>query len=213
MPDSFYSQCGQDQWVHQYFQGKTNGVFVDVGAHDGVTFSNTYHFEKDLQWTGICIEANPKVYTDLVRNRKCLNLNCCVSNIGGTSVDFLQLSGYTEMLSGIVSTYDQRHLARIDRELAYHGGTKKVLQIPQRTLGEICEEHGITSIDYLSIDTEGCEYQIIQGLNLSQIQVELIDVENNYPDTFIVIDSHLKGAGYTVATVIGQDVIYRKAPR
>src|SRR5258706_11369284 len=69
VPDStarhppYYSQHSQDRFVDNFLlHGKRGGVFVDVGAYDGVALSNTYYFEKELGWQGICIEPNPMAF-------------------------------------------------------------------------------------------------------------------------------------------------------
>src|SRR2546426_6776147 len=87
----YYSQHSQDRFIDNFLlYGKREGVFVDVGAYDGVALSNTYYFEKELGWTGICIEPNPIAYESLVKNRKCLSLNC---GVGGREalLEFLKL--------------------------------------------------------------------------------------------------------------------------
>ena len=61
----FYSQFEQDKFVYEnFFINKNKGYFVDIGAHDGVTFSNSKFFE-ELEWDGVCIEPNPKVFSIL----------------------------------------------------------------------------------------------------------------------------------------------------
>lgn len=72
----FYSQAGQDEWVYDLVGDK--GVFVDVGAYDGIQTSNTYFLEQK-GWTGICIEANADVFKILERNRKAINVNMAVT--------------------------------------------------------------------------------------------------------------------------------------
>ena len=65
------SQCRQDEWVLEETNKKRNGYFVEFGATDGKTISNTYGLEKDYGWTGIVAEANP-IYKDaLIANRSC----------------------------------------------------------------------------------------------------------------------------------------------
>jgi len=54
--------CGQDVFVAELLSFKKNGVFVDIGANDGVTISNTWYFEKELGWDGIAIEPIPQIY-------------------------------------------------------------------------------------------------------------------------------------------------------
>ena len=89
--EGYFSQCGQDKFiVEKLLNGLTNGVFVEVGANDGVTFSNTYFMEKNLGWTGVAVEPLPRAFRELSANRKCNVLNGCVSNFNG-DVQFLAL--------------------------------------------------------------------------------------------------------------------------
>jgi len=56
LDQGFYSQCGQDKWlIENLFAKKTDGVFVDIGAHDGVTLSNSFYLES-LGWSGVAVE-------------------------------------------------------------------------------------------------------------------------------------------------------------
>ena len=62
----YYSQFKQDQFLNEVlFNNKKNGFFIDIGAHDRVTISNTLFFEKHNEWKGICIEPNPKGFATL----------------------------------------------------------------------------------------------------------------------------------------------------
>ena len=66
----YSSQLGQDLLLYRHvFGGRTKGVVVDFGAHDGVTFSNSFFLERSRGWTAVCIEPNPKVFVELERNR------------------------------------------------------------------------------------------------------------------------------------------------
>ena len=77
----YFSQYKQDKFLSErIFQNKRNGYYVDVGAHDGISLSNTYFFEKELGWNGVCIESNSLVYQKLIQNRNCHNLNYCLTN-------------------------------------------------------------------------------------------------------------------------------------
>ena len=112
----YYSQFGQDQFVHKtFFQEKTKGYFVDIGAHDGVTFSNSKFFE-ELGWEGICIEPNPKVFPILENNRKCKCIKKAISNNIGTS-QFFQIIEGPDMLSGLVEEFSGNSILRINNEL------------------------------------------------------------------------------------------------
>ena len=74
------SQLGQDILVDEYFGGKRGGVFVDIGAYDGVTFSNTLMLERERGWTGVCIEPLPDVFAELRQNRGCVCVQACIGD-------------------------------------------------------------------------------------------------------------------------------------
>ena len=64
-----FSQFNQDKFIFEnFFPVKSDGVFVDIGAHDGITLSNTWFFENYLGWTGYCFEPNPSLFAKLVEN-------------------------------------------------------------------------------------------------------------------------------------------------
>src|SRR5690349_1243951 len=101
---NYKSQWKQDSFLHEnFFPDKKDGVFVEIGAHNGILGSNTYFYEKELGWSGICIEPLEERYKELIQNRSCICLNCCVYDKSG-EIDFIENSGYTEMLSGIKDT-------------------------------------------------------------------------------------------------------------
>jgi len=153
----------------------TKGFYVDIGAHNGVEGSNTKYFE-ELGWDGVCIEPHPDVFKQLEQNRKCEKLNCAIWD-RDTQVDFLAISGYSEMLSGIIESYDPRHVARINGEVSSRGGSTKVVKVDAKKFESvITREH----IDFLSVDTEGSELQILKKIDFSKYDVKVICVENNF---------------------------------
>ena len=70
-----YGQYKQDKYLDTLFKKKSNGTFVDIGAHDGVTFSNSYFFEKERNWKGICVEPIPEIFSKLDETRNCIKIN------------------------------------------------------------------------------------------------------------------------------------------
>lgn len=75
MNNKYYSQCGQDEYLNRkIFKNRKNGLFLDIGANDCISFSNTYFFEKELNWKGICIESLPEVFKELEKNRVSINI-------------------------------------------------------------------------------------------------------------------------------------------
>jgi FkbM family methyltransferase len=194
------SQLGQDKIVDEYLHGKRGGVFVDIGAYDGVTISNTLMLETERDWTGICIEPLPDIFAELRKNRRCVCVQACIGNREEREVEFLAVESdayWTRMLSGVLSEYDPRHLARVDDELSAYGGSKGVIRVPMRHLHGLLQEHGIGNVDYLSIDTEGSELLILRPC---------ITIENNYNDP--AIDAALRQQGYRLHLTIEWDRFY-----
>lgn len=193
----FFSQYNQDKSLENcIFKGHKNGIFMDVGAHDGVNHSNTLYFEVNHDWKGINIEPIKSVYDCLVTNRPhSININCAVSDTNGKS-QFSLNHGYTEMISGLVSHYDGRHLNRIRHENKHMNGHSEIVLMETRTIENICDEHNINHINYLSIDVEGAEYAVLKSVNYDKLFIDVIGFENNYPDTENIPIDFLKSKGY-----------------
>ncbi len=204
---TYYSQCEQDKFINEnLFKNLPNGVFVDVGAHDGIALSNTYFFEKELGWSGICIEPIPKVFDMLQKNRTCICINGCASKDHNVKKQFIQIFGPCEMLSTIVDTLDLAHKARIDREIKEFGGSYEIVDVPCYNLNQILQEVGITHVNFLSLDIEGGEFDILQNFDFSQCPVDVIAVEDNYRiHPFIPF---LESKGFTFIKSLEQDLIF-----
>src|SRR5664280_1701555 len=111
----YFSQYRQDEFVDKFFNKKNAGFFIDIGAHDGVTFSNTFFLEKERGWSGICIEPIPDVFDKLKQNRRSININSCITQKNGY-VRFRRVHGYNEMLSGILDLMDSEHSEQIEMD-------------------------------------------------------------------------------------------------
>ncbi|MBY0109993.1 MAG: FkbM family methyltransferase [Candidatus Babeliaceae bacterium] len=206
--ECYVGQFNQDGYLNEnVFKGKRNGVFVDIGAHDGISISNTYFFEKQLGWTGICIEPIPEVYERLCQNRTCITVCGAISTFNGKS-DFLKVSGYAEMLSGLVKNYDSRHLSRIDWECNHYKGSKKVIEVECYKLNDLLEKYGLYTIDYLTLDIEGGELDVLKSIDFDVFNIHVIDVENNYNDS--KIKKFLLSKGYKLLHKLGVDELYIK---
>jgi FkbM family methyltransferase len=195
----YYSQFKQDKCLHEnIFKDYKNGIFVDVGAHDGITYNNTLFFEKNYNWTGINIEPIKSVYDKLVINRpKSININCAAGLSDGTA-EFILNTGYTEMLSGLKNEYDSRHYNRTLEENHYMGGTTNIINVDVKTLDTILKENNINHINYLSIDVEGAEFSVIKGIDFDNVFIDVIEFEDNYPDKSAPIVEYLSYMGYTI---------------
>lgn len=203
----YHSQLGQDKFVDEYLQFKQNGVFIEIGAHDGKSCSNTLFFEEYRNWTGLCIEPGPTEFKKLQENRKSINLNCCVSDYDGES-EFTYIEGYSMMLSGLSESYNQPHQNRINSEVNSYGGNINKIMMPVFKLQTILDEQGIHDIDYCSIDTEGSEFNIIKSIDFDKTNIKIFSIENNYGDT--QIQNYLASHGYILYKKIQWDDIFIK---
>ncbi len=190
------------EWVFKNIIDFKGDFFVDIGAYDGTTSSNTLLFENN-GWAGICVEPNHIAFEKL-KSRKCLKYNCCASDINGI-VDYMIVYGYAEQLSGIYEKYDERHIARIKQQTNKHGGNFEIIQIVSKTINLLLLENNITQIDYLSIDVEGGELSVLKGVDLGMVYV--ISVENNgYNDE---VRKYLENNNFRYLITIGVDEIYK----
>ncbi|MDP3071623.1 MAG: FkbM family methyltransferase [Opitutaceae bacterium] len=158
------SQAGQDFWVSgEAFNGKRGGYFLDIGAHDGITISNTFILERKYAWKGICVEANPSSFSLLLKNREAKCLNICLDSKNG-EVEF----ALGDKLSGIVSS---------DTDNPDTSDFPKI-RLQTRVINDILAEHNAPSvIDYLSIDVEGAEDRVLSGLDWKAYRFNCVTIE------------------------------------
>ena len=206
MLEYYQSQYQQDRILNElYFKNKNSGVFVDIGAHDGKTFSNTYFYEKYLNWTGMCIEPLPKPYKELTNNRNWILVEGCAWN-ENTTKKFRMIDGYSEMLSGIIDSYPQNHIDRIETELNSVSQISEDIDVICYDINELLINNSLTNIDLLSIDIEGGELTVLSSIDFSKININVILAENNYED--IDIRKFLISNGYEFSGKISIDDVY-----
>tara|TARA_Y100001937_G_C7103378_1_gene323664 strand:+ start:809 stop:1462 length:654 start_codon:yes stop_codon:yes gene_type:complete len=168
------SQLNQDLWILDLYKMKKDGYFVEVGACDGTNLSNTYLLEKCFDWKGICIEPVPSSWQSLVQNRECIALNECVSDTSGHEVSFMVQSCY----SGITGLTEKKDYPNEDGVVDY----KESLTLKTKTLADIFIENDVPEfIDYVSIDTEGSELNVLKGVDFDSLPtIGAFTIEHNY---------------------------------
>jgi FkbM family methyltransferase len=178
MPFESIPRPQPSDFVVEYFNQQRNLFFVDIGAYDGITWSNSLTLEENYNWSGLCIEANPFAYQKLFKCRKNKKFNYALSD-KEEEMTFWAISGYCEMLSGFVDLYDEKHVERVNSEVKKHGGYINKIIIKSKKLQTILDDSCVNKVDYLSIDTEGSELSILKGIDFSRVDIKLISVENN----------------------------------
>jgi FkbM family methyltransferase len=168
----YKSVFGQDSKViDDVYKHKKNGYFVEIGAYDGIALSNTYLLETQYAWSGICIEPIPEKYEQLVKNRKAICSSKALYSMSGLELVFDNATD--AMLSGISSHIDcHKHI--VNR-------SKKQITVETLTLTDLLDQHNAPKfIEYMSLDVEGSELEVLRGLDFNRYQFGLIHTEHNY---------------------------------
>lgn len=176
---TYYSQCGEDEYLNnKYFKNMQRGIFLEMGALDGVTYSNTKFFEDTLDWSGILIEPNPVQFENLTNNRpKCKLYEALVSDIPG-EVEFRYFLHGLAAVSGVKNTLPSKHLtAWFDNDGCKHDPQSSRM-IKTRTLSDIVKDSGVDHIDFFSLDVEGHEVNVLRSFDFS-VPIGLILMEAN----------------------------------
>ena len=173
---SSHSQIGQDIMVMAITDGKHAGYFVEFGVMDGVGFSNTLMLERDLGWQGIVCEPGRIFHKNLLSNRNCAIDLRAVSHTSGQSLIFKETQ--TELgLSGLVDFFDENECHTSRR----HASAGKTYSVETVSLNDLLTEHQAPDrIDYMSMDTEGSEYAILQSFDFDKHRVSIFSIEHNY---------------------------------
>ncbi|MHA1696289.1 MAG: FkbM family methyltransferase [Candidatus Helarchaeota archaeon] len=202
----YYSQYGQDKFLNEkIFVDNKKRFFLELGADDGIENSNTLFFEKEKKWNGICIEPREIAFLKLRKNRNCICEKICITD-KNTKKDFLEINGSSSQLSGLYDKFDKTHLQRINRKTIKDKLENKVIQVECLTLNQVLGKHKINKVDYLSLDVEGGELDILKSINFNLINISVISVENNYCD--VNIQKFLEKNNYTLIKRIKIDEIY-----
>ncbi len=184
------SQLGQELWVLEQLKYKSGGYFVEFGATDGVLLSNTYILETEFGWSGICAEPNPLFFEELKKNRKCKVVDACIAGKSGEKVEFV----LADVFGGL------EKYANADMHAAVRAAYKEernTITLDTISLHDLLISLGAPKeIDYISIDTEGSELEIIESFPFDQWDVKTLTVEHNYSTQREMIHSIMQSFGY-----------------
>ncbi len=184
------SQLGQDLWVLEQTGFKRGGYFVEFGATDGILLSNTYLLEKEFDWQGICVEPNPDYFAQLRDNRSCVVDDACIAARSGDEVEFVLAREY----GGIVDFADNDQHA--ERRHAYRQ-QQQTVRLRTESLNDVLERlDAPRDIDYISIDTEGSEFEILRTFPFDRWNVSCFTIEHNNSNQRKLIHDLLTRHGY-----------------
>ena len=193
---------------------KRRGTFVELGAFDGMSQSNTVWLEMHRGWRGLLVEAIPEAYERCVRNRPLATVvNCaCVSDTYPDPTVEMVYAGLMSIVRGARST-DEADEAWVSLGEDLQKLERYTCSVPARTLSAVLDEHELRTIDLLSLDVEGYEVDVMKGLDLERFEPRHIVVEDSRGGD---IDRYLTVRGYRKVAVIGRgrltvDLLYERS--
>ena len=203
---SFHSEYGQDAWLEEnVFKGKRCGTFFEAGALDGVLHSNTLFFERERGWKGVLLEPLPVLFPMAFYNRP--NSECfpvALADHAGIE-DFEQIDNAWGW-AGLCAAIEARHRARIDQGVP--ASQRRIIRVPCMKLADVLTRAELIDIDYLSLDLEGAEFQVLSVFPFERFNIDVLQVEDNFgrPE----LGQLIIGAGFEQLARIGPDDIYRR---
>jgi FkbM family methyltransferase len=182
------SQFGEDVAAIRYFRQKRGGIYVEIGAYDGIYLSNTAMLELQYGWRGVLVEPIKEACDRMVESRPG---SACI--YGAVSPEkgplrFTYSAADGGMLSGMA--FDPRHQERVDEESRRQQARVEVRLVPAFHPNEVLKaaaelapgKTDARAIDFLSIDTEGTELDILKSIDWVAFRPRLLCVENHFQE-------------------------------
>jgi hypothetical protein len=155
------SQIFQDLFVYFFSNFKKKGTFIEIGGGNGVNLSNTYILEKKFKWKGVICEPDIRLHTNILTKRKCFLERRPVSNFFNKNIYFY--------FKGLYNSY---------ASYSYSSSAKK---LKSTSLNNLIKKYKLgKNIDYISIDTEGNELDIIKSFDFNKYNVKIFTIEHNF---------------------------------
>jgi FkbM family methyltransferase len=189
MEENYYGQFGEDMIIERYFPKDYISGCIDIGAADGIYINNTKHFE-DLGWYCLCVEPNPRYFKELKLNR--LNVvECAISNTEGNLIFTVVNLGNDIEDAVSALKVDERLLNQFKSNYDINISEINVKTITLDSCIEQFYKHD--KIDFISIDTEGTELDVLKSFSIEKWNPKLLVIENNFNDPDIEIYLNLFG--------------------
>ena len=184
-----------------------NGFFIEAGANNGVKFSNTLFFERYRNWRGLLIEPIPDLAAECRKNRPLSIVENCALVAAG-SVQREVAMRYANMMSIVKGAMqsEEGDLAHVRKGCEVQQIESYEITVPARPLSEILDQHGITKVDFFSLDVEGYELEALKGLDFPRHAPRFLLVECRERET---MQNFLAPHYEAVAELSHHDVLFR----
>lgn len=197
----FYGQFGEDIYLSFFFHSNYIGVCVEVGADDGINGSNTYHFEQK-GWNTLCIEPVPQSFEKCKLIRKNV-INCCAHSCNKDNAIFTVVN-IADTTSGISSLEIDERLIENYKHLI---NNIHQIYVKVKTLDTILKENNFPkNIDFISIDTENTEIEVLKGIGFENYNINFLVIENNFNEN--IVEKYLTTKGFQKINRLGVNDFY-----
>ena len=189
------SQIYQDVCASFIIGEKYDKTFLEFGATDGFHYSNSYMLENNLSWQGVLSEPSPQWHDALKKNRKNSKIiSKCIWKESGKKLDFF-MSDQGELST--LKDYIDSDKISMPGNAEVRNKSGQTISVETISLNDVIKEY-FNNIcpSYLSIDTEGSEYEILKSLNLKDFRPKLFTIEHNFTENESKIDEYLIGNNY-----------------
>ena len=189
------SQLYQDVFASFIVDGKFEKTFLEFGATNGIDLSNSYSLETFKGWTGVLSEPSPQWHHDLIKNRnKAKIITKCIWSQSEKKLDFFVSD--VGALSTIKDFVDSDKSSMPGNTAQRKKGGKTV-SVETISLNDVIKEYFNDEVpSYISVDTEGSEYEILKSFDLNVYRPKLLTIEHNFTDQQKHIDSLMKNNNY-----------------
>ena len=155
--------------------------FLQVGAHDGLSYDPIHAYVRRHHWKGILVEPQPQIFQKLVENyageTQLIFENSALAPEGGTlDLHVFESAGADSQASMLAST--RKHYLALNGD--GHRGALKTISVPALSLNALLDRHGVERVNLLQIDTEGFDFEILRMIDFNRIKPEIIHYENNF---------------------------------
>lgn len=200
-----YSQWGEDQFIDSFFNNKNNGIYLDIGCFHPYMYSNTCLLHK-RGWSGVNVDIN-QTSIDLFNIIRPNDTNICAA----VSKEKKDLKVYFDDPFSPINTVDKKFYENLEKSFFKN---KKIFTIQSKTIQEIFDIGKIKGeIDFVNIDAEGLDFEILLQMNLSKYKVKLLSIETHNVDgskteNFESIKNLLEKNGYLIFKRVGPTTLF-----
>jgi FkbM family methyltransferase len=188
---SVSSQYDEEIFIRDFFNGKRNGVFVDVGANDYRKYNNTYYLENVLGWSGLAIDALHEFASGYAAHRpRTQFFSFFVSDKSDERARFWVEDG-------------DHLLSSAERDVA--GAASTVRDVPTITLNDLLGRAGVQKVDFLSMDIELAEVKALAGFDIRRYRPALVCIEAHLPVRQAILDYFARNAYVVVGRYLRAD--------